>query len=52
MAGDLARTLTPISPAGVELDFGVPVLVNFDVRYTLLDTDATFSDAIDETVAM
>lgn len=52
MAGDLDRTLTTISLAGGELDFGVPVPVNFDVRYTSLDTDAMFSGAIDETVEM
>jgi outer membrane protein len=49
---NLDSTFTPTFLAGVELDFGVPVLVNFDVRYTLLDTDATFSGAIDETVEM
>jgi outer membrane protein len=49
---NLDSTFDPTVLAGVEMDFGVPVLVNFDVRYTLLDTDATFSGAIDETVEM
>jgi outer membrane protein len=49
---NLESTFTPTFLAGVEMDFGVPVLVHFDVRYTLLDTDATFSGAIDETVEM
>ncbi|SFM77154.1 OmpW/AlkL family protein [Marinobacter pelagius] len=49
---NLDSTFDPTVLAGVELDFGTPVLVNFDVRYTLLDTDAKFSGAIDETVEM
>ncbi|TYC62927.1 OmpW family protein [Marinobacter sp. BW6] len=49
---NLESTFTPTFLAGVELDFGVPVMVNFDVRYTLLETDAQFSGAIDETVEM
>jgi outer membrane protein len=49
---NLESTFTPTFLAGVELDFGAPVLVNFDVRYTLLDADAAFSGAIDETVEM
>lgn len=49
---NLESTFDPTVLAGVELDFGVPVSVNFDIRYTPLDTDATFSGAIDETVEM
>lgn len=49
---NLDSTFDPTLLAGVEMDFGTPVLVNFDVRYTLLDTDARFSGAIDETVEM
>jgi len=49
---NLESTFDPTVVAGVELDFGVPVLVNFDVRYTPLTTDAEFSGAIDETVEM
>ena len=49
---NLDSTFDPTVLAGVELDFGGPVLVNFDVRYTLLDTDAKFSGAINETVEM
>ncbi|MGF2735171.1 OmpW/AlkL family protein [Marinobacter sp. DUT-1] len=49
---NLDSTFDPTILAGVELDFGTPVLVNFDVRYTLLDTDAKFSGAINETVEM
>lgn len=49
---NLDSTFDPTFLAGVELDFGGPVLVNFDVRYTLLDTDARFSGAINETVEM
>ncbi|MFY3773380.1 OmpW/AlkL family protein [Marinobacter salsuginis] len=49
---NLDSTFTPTFLAGVEMDFGVPVSVNFDVRYTLLDADAAFSGAIDETVEM
>ena len=49
---NLDSTFTPTFLAGVDMDFGVPVSVNFDVRYTLLDADAAFSGAIDETVEM
>lgn len=49
---NLDSTFDPTFLAGVELDFGTPVLVNFDIRYTLLDTDAQFSGAINETVEM
>jgi|GEM_PF-2451011 len=49
---NLNSTFDPTVLAGVELDFGAPVMVNFDVRYTLLETDARFSGAIDETVEM
>lgn len=49
---NLDSTFDPTVLAGVEMDFGAPVLVNFDIRYTMLDTDANFSGAIDETVEM
>lgn len=49
---NLDSTFDPTVVAGVNMDFGAPVVVNFDVRYTPLDTDATFSGAIDQTVEM
>lgn len=49
---NLDSTFDPTAIAGVTVDFGAPVVVNFDVRYTPLETDATFSGALDQTVEM
>jgi len=49
---NLDSSFDPTLLAGVELDFGAPVLFYFDARYTFLETDASFSGATTETIEM